>query len=356
MVAISLSGDAAKTLALAVISASQSPLLLLDADLEVVAVSDSFLRDFGLAALEVSGRSFVSLGTGEWNVPGLNAALSAVVAGEADLEAYNIDLLEPTGHTKNLILRAKRLPFVEPSELRILVTVIDNSEARAAAKFKADLIQDKEILLGELQHRVANSLQIIASLLLQNAKSASSAESRVHIQEAHQRIMSVASLQRQLASSVIADVAIKPYLRNICQSIGASMIEDGERISITVAGDDSTASGDRSVSLGLIVTELVINALKYAFPDARKGSISVDYHSDSDGWALSVCDDGVGLSEKKTAGAETSLGSAILRALANQLAATITVVGMNPGTGVSVVHRETVGLSTGERRAEPLRA
>jgi two-component sensor histidine kinase len=338
-----LSTDVNTTLALAVIAASQAPLLLLDGDANVIAASDSFLKSFDLAANAVRGRSLFKLGSGEWNLPRLRSLLSAIGSGEALVDAYEIDMTGPDGTHRTLILNAQRLEFTEQASLRIMLTVVDGTEARAAEKLKNDLIRDKDILLREIQHRVANSLQIIASVLLQNARKVTSEESRVHLRDAHQRVMSVAAVQRQLAASSIGNVPIKPYLTQLCQSIGASMIEDHDLVSIEVNGDGSATSGEISVSLGLIVTELVINALKHAFPSGRKGHVTVDYQSEHEGWALSVSDDGIGMPAAND-GAKAGLGTAIVQALAAQLSATITVTDRHPGTGVSVVHRRPHGL------------
>lgn len=332
--------DIGATLALAIIAASRSPLLLLDGESQVIAASESFFELFGMEPAAVRGRSLFSLGRGEWNLPRLRSLLSAVGSGEALVDSYEIDMVGPDDRLRHLILNARRLDFTESTSLRILLTIVDASEARAAEKLKNDLIRDKEFLLQEIQHRVANSLQIIASVLLQNARKVSSEESRIHLQDAHQRVMSVAAIQRQLAASSLSDVVLKPYLAQLCQSIGASMIDDHDRISIKVDGDGSATSSEVSVSLGLIVTELVINALKHAFPDGRRGVVTVDYHSGFDGWALSVCDDGVGM---PAANDKAGLGTAIIQALANQLGATITVTDLKPGTGVSVVHSKPSG-------------
>lgn len=344
MASIPLSGDAAKALALAVIAASKEPVLLLDSELKVVAASDSFLSDFGLGLSGVNGHSLFSLGHGEWDRPALRSALSLAMTTGLEFPRLELDLACPGGLIKNLVLKSQCLSFGQQGQMRILVNVTDETEARACAKCKADLINDKAVLLGEIQHRVANSLQIIASLLLQDARSVSSEEGRIHLQEAHQRVMSVASLQRQLASSSSNAVIMRNYLEGICESIGASMTHDSERIHIRVSGDNGTASGEVSVSIGLIVTELVINALKYAFPNGRAGIVLVDYQSENDGWALSVIDNGVGMQNLRKADSTSGLGSAILNALAKQLAATVTVSDLHPGTGVSVVHPQAKGL------------
>lgn len=120
------------------------------------------------------------------------------------------------------------------------------------------------------------------------------------------------------------------------------MIRDPALVSLTVSADDSKVNADISVSLGLIVTELVINALKHAFPGEHGGTILVDYRARGAAWTLTVRDDGVG-TPHKLASAKPGLGTSIVEALAKQLHATVETAGANPGTRVSVMHEEPVG-------------
>src|SRR5688572_18328317 len=128
-----------------------------------------------------------------------------------------------------------------------------------------------------MQHRVANSLQIIASILLIKARTVRSEETRLHLQDAHQRLMSVAAMQQQLhGAEPGAMIEIGPYLSRLCETLAASMIGERRPISLTVQVEAGSASSSQAVSLGLIVTELVINALKHAFPDERgDGAVAV---------------------------------------------------------------------------------
>ncbi|MGH6956801.1 MAG: ATP-binding protein, partial [Caulobacteraceae bacterium] len=112
------------------------------------------------------------------------------------------------------------------------------------------------------------------------------------------------------------------------------MINDHNQLSLDVTADDSVASADASVSLGLIVTELVINALRHAFPGRRKGRIAVDYRSDGPEWTLSVADDGVGM-PTDPASAKSGLGTSIVLALAQQLHAGVQLSNAEPGHKVS---------------------
>lgn len=117
------------------------------------------------------------------------------------------------------------------------------------------------------------------------------------------------------------------------------MIYDPEQLSIAVNVDKSVTDANISVSLGLVVTELVINALKHAFPDQRKGLITVDYHADGQEWSLEVSDNGVGMPATALQ-VKPGLGTGIVEALSNQLDAEITVSDAMPGTRVAITHRD----------------
>ena len=334
-------------LVLAVIASSNAPLLLLDGDLVVIAVSTSFCRAFHLEPTNVSGRPFFQLGAGEWDVPQLRSLLRATAAGHAEIEAYEMELRRNGEETRRLVVSAKKLDYDDDDNVRLLLTISDVTDARVAEKLKHELLRemddirrDKAILLQELQHRVANSLQIIASVLLQTARRVQSDETRSHLRDAHNRVMSVAALQKQLALSTMDDVHLRSYFTELCQSIGASMIRDQNHLSLKVSIDESIITADVSVSLGLIVTELVINALKHAFPADRGGKIVVGYRSEGPNWTLSVSDNGVGISS----GAKVpvlGLGTSIVTALAKQLKANVEVIDTKPGTTVSVGHTQS---------------
>jgi two-component sensor histidine kinase len=93
-----------------------------------------------------------------------------------------------------------------------------------------------------------------------------SEEARRHLQETHQRVMSVAAVQQQLhATAPGAPVELEPYLSKLCEALGQSMIGDNRTIVLKVRGDEKTATSRDAESVGLIVTELVINAIKHAF-------------------------------------------------------------------------------------------
>lgn len=322
-------------LALAVISSSDAPLLLLNERLEIIVASRSFCRVFSLNPSNVVGQKMADLGAGEWDVPQLESLLKATASGYAEVEAYEMNLQRVDRSPRRLVVNAHKLSYESTDDVRVLLSVLDVTDARRSEKQKDELLREKAILLQELQHRVANSLQIIASVLMQSARKVQSDETRGHLQDAHHRVMSVAALQQQLATSQIGDVELKPYLTNLCGSIGASMIRDRDVLSLDVDVDESVVQADKSISLGLVVTELVINALKHAYPGQRGGRITVSYKAAGSGWSLAVADDGVGM-PTAAEDAKAGLGTSIVKALAGQLGAEITVTEARPGTLVTL--------------------
>ena len=335
--------EAASTLA--VVVSSNEPLLFLSEDQTVIAASASFCRAFGIDPATIPGKSLSKLGNGEWAMPKLTSLLKATASGSANIEAYEIDLQLPNQKTRHLVVNARTLDDGDVDHIRLLLAVTDVTDARAEARLKDDLVRDKAILLQEVQHRVANSLQIIASVLMQSARRVQSEEARGHLHNAHHRVMSIAALQRQLSTSSGGNVELRTYFTQLCQSLGASMIADPDRLSIEVTVDDSAVEADVSVSLGLIVTELVINALKHAFPEERPGTIVIDYRSSGDDWTLSVTDNGIGISTGSDA-PKAGLGTGIVEALSKNLMGEIRLSDAGPGTAVTISHLESSDLRT----------
>lgn len=202
----------------------------------------------------------------------------------------------------------------------------------------------KDVLLAEMAHRIANSLQIIASILLMKARNVKSDETRQHLQDAHRRVMSVASVQQHLLSKS-GEVALASYLSTLCQSLSASMVGEHQDISLKVVAGDGMASSVQAVSLGLLVTELVINALKHAFDDDVKGGrVIIGYETSGSDWKLSVSDNGKGMQHTGEPPKAPGLGTSLINALANQLDAIVHIESSGQGTTVSITHATFTSL------------
>jgi two-component sensor histidine kinase len=201
------------------------------------------------------------------------------------------------------------------------------------------LIQ-KDMLLSELQHRIANSLQIIAGIILSKASTVSSDEARLLLQDTHDRVVSMATVQQQLnASGAIGPIEMIPYLTRLSDALATSMIRDSRPVKIKVAGAGGSLSSRQAESIGLITTELVMNALKHAFTNENmEGQINIVYDVDGTNWKLSVADNGIGRPDGVFAQSKTGLGTGIVKALAQELNANVETLAGPEGTTVSITH------------------
>ena len=340
--------DVALSLTLAIVTSSPAPLLLLDGELTIIAASTSLCSVFGTEAAQLTGKPLYSLDDGKWDNPQLRSLMTTTLAGELTADAYDINLQKPQRPVQHLIVQARRLEYLDLEQTRILVAVTDVTDAEADATLKEEAANENRVLLQEVRHRVANSLQIIASVLLRNARTTTSEETRGHLENAHHRVMSVAALERLLSTSEGGDIQVHAYFTQLCESISASMISDVDQISLIVEGGEGVVEARVLASLGLIVTELVINALKHAFPDGRPGKITIDYNFHGPNWVLCVRDDGVGM--PLTAPVRVGLGTSIVSALAAQLHASVEITPEHPGTQVSIKHTR-IALVEGETKA-----
>jgi two-component sensor histidine kinase len=178
-----------------------------------------------------------------------------------------------------------------------------------------------------------------------------SEETRLHLRDAHQRVMSVATVQQQLQASGLNErIEIGPYLTKLCASLAASMVGERRPLSIKVQSTSGRAVSSEAVSLGLIVTELVINALKHGFSAGAEGEILVSYDAQDSGWRLSVSDNGSGSHEASSEPPHAGLGTSIVEALAHQLAATVDKTSGPEGTAVTITASAVnAGVATGGR-------
>lgn len=336
----------AQTLAEAIVDTIHEPLIVLDGGLRVLAASRAFYEIFRVDPQHTMGCRLYDLGDGQWNIPALRLLLETIIPEKTAMDGFEVEHDFPRVGRRTMLLNARKVIYETSADSTILLAFTDVTARRAAERDLAgllehteELLRQKQVLLQEMQHRVANSLQIIASILLIKARAVASEETRLHLRDAHQRVLSVAEVQSHLhASGGLDQIEVGPYLTKLCASLAASMLGDSHPISLRVEADHGLIGSDKAVSMGLIVTELVINAIKYAFPEPRADAlILVGFASAGEGWALTVADNGVGALETAAPPAHGGLGAAIVEALVKQLDARIKVTS-GEGMAVSIRH------------------
>ncbi|CAN5315797.1 histidine kinase dimerization/phosphoacceptor domain -containing protein [soil metagenome] len=331
-----------RTLAQAIVDTIREPLLVLDKNLRVVAASRSFFLTFKMNRQDVQGRPIYALGNGEWDIPELRLLLERILPQHSVMEDYEVEHVFSAIGLRHMVLNARTVFYEEKGQALILLSIEDVTHRRTNERKLADLLAEKETLLQEMQHRVANSLQIIASILLLKARTVQSDETRLHLHDAHRRVMSVAAVQKHLQPFGHGErFAIAPYLSQLCETLAASMIGEDHRIRVEVRAGAADVSSTEAVSIGLMVTELVINALKHAFSQPTSvGLIVVSYEVADGSWRLTVSDNGAGKSDGGAGKSPPGLGTSIVEALAKQLEGRV-------DTSKTVPHGMTVSITHG---------
>lgn len=334
----------AAALARAIVDTVRDPLLVLDQELRIVAASRAFYQTFQLADQDIRGHLIYEIEDGQWNIPELRIILETIAKDHATVEGYEVDREFPRVGRRIMLLNARKVFYAEAGHTTTLLAFEDVTERRVVEKRVQELLREKDLLLEEIQHRVANSLQIIASILLMKARTVQSEETRLQLEDAHKRVLSVAAVQQHLqVTGRGAPIAISTYLTKLCETLAQSMIGESRPISLKVetdaAADIATVVSHQAVSIGLIVTELVMNALKHAFPGERKNAaIVVSYKvSDSD-WELMVSDNGDGRPNQSPNQQKGGLGTSLVKALAKQLDATVEIASDFHGTATTITH------------------
>lgn len=337
----------ANILAHAIVNTIPEPFLVLDANLRVLVASRSFYATFKVDPDQTERRLLYALGDGQWDIPALRTMLETIIPDRVAMDGFEVEHDFPGIGRRVMMLNARKVIYQDSQDITILLAFQDISARRAIELEKEvileqsqELLRQRAMLFEEMRHRVANSLQIIASILTLKARSVSSEETRAQLQDAHTRVMSVAIVQQHLHETPgIDQVEVKTYLEKLCAGLASSMVSDLQPVTITVLSEDGMIESAKAISLGLIVTELVINAIKYAFPKTKSDArILVTYEVDGADWNLIVSDNGVGKDDKQTAGPSSGLGTTIVQALAQQLGAKLDVQSKSGGLTVLVTH------------------
>ena len=230
----------------------------------------------------------------------------------------------------------------EPDEVRALEQAVTEA-ARAIGAREEELraaLRQRDLLMAEIHHRVKNNLQIVASLLNLQAGRLRDPKAKAEFATARDRVQALATLHRHLYTNRTFEViALRPFLEELGQQLFAAMGErPGQRITLAIEADDLEIVTDQAVSLALLITETVTNAIKHGFPDARSGTVTVAVHADGDEVTLTVRDDGLGMKlDDDEAG--QGIGLTLIRGFAQHLGGEMEIRGAG---GTELVLRFTL--------------
>jgi len=246
----------------------------------------------------------------------------------------------------------------EPDEVRALEQAVSDA-AQAISGRQEELrsaLRQRDLLMAEIHHRVKNNLQIVASLLNLQAGRLRDPRARAEFVTARDRVQALATLHRHLYTNQTFEmIALRPFLEELGQQLFAALGErPGQRIALVVEADELEIVTDQAVSLALLVTETVTNAIKHGFPDARSGTVTVTVHAEGDDVTLTVRDDGLGMKLDEEEGSQ-GIGLTLIRGFAQHLGGEIEIRGEG-GTELvlrfTLRRRETEAEGAGSLAAE----
>lgn len=187
-------------------------------------------------------------------------------------------------------------------------------------------LHDKEVLLKEIHHRVKNNLQVVSSLLSLQSNTLNDPNAKQALQEGRNRVKSMALIHRNLYQDKdLTKVGAKGYFKEMIENLFRSYNISPEKIKLEQDVDDISLDVDTLIPIGLIVNELISNALKYAFPDDRDGIVKISMREVDDKLHLQVRDNGVGINEDFDIDQTSSMGMNLINAFKNKLNADIDI-------------------------------
>jgi len=206
----------------------------------------------------------------------------------------------------------------------ILIDIPERIQARNALQAS---LAEKEALLNEVHHRVKNNLQVVSSLLNLQFHQIKNARVRSFLQETQNRVRSMAMLHEMLYhSGNVASIGLPAYIKGLCDHLARSYGSAAGKIRLACKIADVDLDIDQAILVGLIVTELVSNALKHAFVDRPGGDIVLELHeARGQGMVLRVSDNGIGLPEQTRPDSAGTLGLLLVNNLAGQLEGHVSV-------------------------------
>jgi len=262
--------------------------------------------------------------------------LSTMKSVTFELNLYKKDgTIFPAELSGNIIVNSSGLPVA------LLAITKDITERKMAEKQIKESLQEKEMLLKEIHHRVKNNLMIISSLLNLQSRYIKDKESIDIFKESQRRARSMALIHERLYQSTdLKRIDFGDYVRTLSRELFRTFVAEPGRIELKINVKDIFLDINTAIPLGLIVNELIINSLKHAFPEGKSGKIDVDFYKKDDTFVLVVSDDGIGFPEDIDYKNTESLGLQLVNTLTDQINGEIELNSSN-GTEFTIKFKES---------------
>lgn len=324
----------------AVAESAADAIVTTDSDGNIIFFNDSLIKIFGYSRNELNGKSLTLFMPKRFKQKYLKELQSFKKSGKHKL-------IGKTVNTIGLKKDKTEFPFemslsAWQSEGRTYFTSIlrDLTERKEAEKQIKKSLEEKEILLREVHHRVKNNMQIISSLLNLQTKNVDNNKIVNLLKESQNRVKTMAIIHEKLYQSKdFTKIDVADYIQSLVSAIFFSYAVKGSQITSILDIDDIKFNMETAVPCGLIISEIVSNSLKYAFPDGINGKLKVSMKKYGDKFELIVCDNGIGLPKDLDFKNTESLGLQLVNSLVDQIDGEIKL-NKSHGTEFKIIFKE----------------
>jgi two-component system, chemotaxis family, CheB/CheR fusion protein len=324
--------EGARDYADAIVETVRQSLIVLAADFRAIRANQYFYNTFDLSPAQTEQQSIFELGNGMWDLPSLRSLLETILASNTEFQDFEVIQIRADSSERMLLLNARKI-VDDRQEPSILLAIEDITDRRQSELQIQNSLVEKEVLLREIHHRVTNNLQIISSLLSLQSNRITDPQLGTILQDSHNRVRAMALIHEILyQSSNLAALNFTEYIQTLVNNLFDSYTVQRSAIALSVnVQADVTINVDRAVLCGLIINELVANALKHGFPNGlvestRRGEVIVEIVTiDRLSIELSVANNGRSLPADFDINTVRSMGLTLVSSLIKQIKGTLEI-------------------------------
>jgi len=318
-----------------------------DPDYTILLTLDGHLADVNQAAMDITGfpkneligKHFMELKIFPEEELQLNVKRFSSIAKGKEMIPFESRIYDANGEIRLIEIKQTFIKLDDKIEYILLICSDITQRKKAENEIKSSL-KEKEILLQEIHHRVKNNMQIISSLLNLQKQHVKDEEAVNVLTESQNRVKSMAMIHEKLyQSNNLTDIKFSEYVPRLVSDLFYSYNIPVDQIDVVIIVEDIKLNIETAVPCGLIISELVSNSFKHAYPQGRKGKLKVSLKKYDDHYELMVCDDGIGFPEELDFKNTETLGLQLVNNLVSQLNGEISL-DKSHGTKFKVIFKE----------------
>lgn len=304
---------------------ANAPIVVWDAHFRITRFNHAFERVTGRFLQEVLGQPLHELFSTDVRAEAMTQVRSSMERERKD--PVEVTITGADGSPRTMLWNSAAL--LAPDGVTVVAYIAQGQDITERKRAEEKL----QVLLKEIHHRVKNNLQVVSSLFSLQSEHVRDERALASLRESQDRITSMSLIHEELYNSrSLERIDFRSYIQQLTSSLLHSYGLDMSRPRLEVDVGDVSLGIDTAIPCGLIINELVSNALKYAFPNGRRGHIRIAMHAEGSRHCLRVSDDGVGLPSGFDLAGSRTLGLKLVTTLARQLRATTSVSGVGGTT------------------------